>query len=116
MATEVNNISRAFCIHSKDNVATLLDDAGEHSSVEVLGASSVSQLSCMESIKLGHKIALHDLARGDPIIKFGVVIGRASQKILAGAWVHLHNCESLFDERSQTLELHTGAATDTKYE
>ena len=112
----MNHPIRAFCIHANDNVATLLDDAAEKLIVHVLGASSVSQILSLEKIMLGHKIALRDFAPGDPIIKFGVQIGRASQKILAGQWIHLHNCESLFDERSQTLELHTGAATDTKYE
>jgi hypothetical protein len=50
------------------------------------------------------------------VVKFGVAIGRATRDIAVGQWVHLHNCASSFDQRSQTLELHTGAVTDTKYE
>ncbi len=104
----------AFCINSADNVATLLDDVKE-GTVQVLGENR-RELPVIEPIELGHKIALCDIPTGQPIIKFGVPIGRASQDIRAGAWIHLHNCESGFDERSQTLDLHTGAATDTKYE
>ncbi|MGC4030381.1 MAG: SAF domain-containing protein [Tepidisphaeraceae bacterium] len=59
---------------------------------------------------------MSDLAAGDPVIKFGVPIGRASRPIRRGEWVHLHNCDSNFDARSGTLDLHTGALTDTKYE
>jgi altronate dehydratase small subunit len=107
---------RAFCINSEDNVATLLDDARPGDIVRILGASKVSESSSRDAIMLGHKIALRNIAAGEPIVKFGVQIGRASCDIAAGEWVHLHNCTSNFDERSQTLDLHTGAATDTKYE
>jgi altronate dehydratase len=70
----------------------------------------------LEAVKLGHKIAIYDIPAGQNVLKFGVAIGRASKDIRAGQWVHLHNLTSDFDERSQTLDLHTGAATDTKYE
>jgi hypothetical protein len=30
--------------------------------------------------------------------------------------VHLHNCQSQLDERSSTLDLHTGLPGDTRYE
>ena len=107
---------RAFCINSADNVATVLDDVRPPAPVTILGTARVAEVSASEAIALGHKIALCDLSPGEAIVKFGVSIGRASKAIAAGDWVHLHNCESGFDERSQTLDLHTGAATDTKYE
>jgi len=107
---------RAFCINSADNVATLLDDMREPAVVQILGAATVREVVSFEPIVLGHKIAFRAIAKGEAIVKFGVPIGHASKDIRAGEWVHLHNCESAFDERSQTLDLHTGAATDTKYE
>src|SRR2546423_4090185 len=106
---------RAFCVNQADNVATLLDEMTAPDAVRVLGGASAVELKSLEPIALGHKIALCDIATGQRIIKFGVQIGRASHEIRAGQWVHLHNCKSSFDERSQTLDLHTGAATDTKY-
>jgi hypothetical protein len=42
------------------------------------------------------------------VIKYGVTIGLATRDIDAGEWVHLHNCRSLLDEGSSTLDLHTG--------
>jgi hypothetical protein len=108
---------RCFKIHADDNVATLLDDVpAAVPDVRVLGHSAQAAIAVGEPIKLGHKIALSPIASGSAVIKFGVAIGRASRDIAAGQWVHLHNCSSLFDQRSQTLDLHSGAATDTKYE
>jgi altronate dehydratase small subunit len=105
---------RCFCVNIADNVATLLDNAtaGE---IQILGESA-GQIVSSEPIALGHKIALRDIAVGRPIVKFGISIGKASRDIRAGQWVHLHNCESNFDARSQTFDVHSGAATDTKYE
>jgi hypothetical protein len=108
--------ARCFQIHASDNVATLLDDADGGSPLRVLGGATERSIEAREKIQLGHKIALRDIPPGETIVKFGVPIGHATREIPAGAWVHLHNCTSLFDARSQTLDVHTGAATDTKYE
>jgi hypothetical protein len=105
---------RCFRINPADNVATMLDDANV-GPVEVLGQTGLS-IALSEPVKIGHKIAICDIGVGQSVVKFGVSIGRASREIRAGQWVHLHNLTSDFDERSQTLDLHTGAATDTRYE
>src|SRR5262245_20973569 len=105
---------RAFCINAADNVATMLDD-GKDAVVQVLGQNA-RQVQLLEPVSLGHKIAISAIAKGATITKFGVTIGNASRDIRAGQWVHLHNCTSNFDERSQTLDVQTGAVTDTKYE
>jgi hypothetical protein len=109
-------MTRAFCVNSADNVATMLDEMKAAELVRILGGPGSVELKSLEPIALGHKIALRDIASGEAIVKFGVQIGQASRDIHAGQWVHLHNCASGFDERSQTLDLHTGAPTDTKYE
>jgi altronate dehydratase small subunit len=103
-------MSRAFQILPQDNVATLLDDAS--GTVQVLGAQP-QEIQLLEKIALGHKVALRDMAVGEAVLKFGVRIGHALQPIKCGAWVHLHNLVSDLDERSGTLDLHSGAPTDT---
>jgi altronate dehydratase small subunit len=108
------NSVRCFKVNPVDNVATMLDDVA-CGDVEVLGDPG-GDIEVREPVKLGHKIALLDIGSSQPIVKFGVIIGRATRDIRAGDWVHLHNCASSFDERSQTLDPQTGAATDTKYE
>lgn len=103
--------SRAFQIQSNDNVATLLGDA-DVGEIEILGARP-GKIRSLEKIALGHKIALRDIAHGEAAIKFGVRIGRATKPIPGGSWVHLHNLASELDERSGTLDLQSGAPTDT---
>jgi altronate dehydratase small subunit len=102
---------RCFQIQPQDNVATLIDDAAA-GPVEIVGAPR-REVTATEKISRGHKIALTDLASGSAVIKFGVRIGHAAQPIQRGAWVHLHNLVSDLDERSGTLDLHSGAPTDT---
>ena len=102
---------RAFQVQAEDNVATLMDDAAA-GPVDILGASK-STVMASEKIARGHKIALKDIAANEAVIKFGVRIGHATQPIPRGAWVHLHNLASDLDERSGTLDLHSGAPTDT---
>lgn len=100
-----------FQIQPQDNVATLIDDAGA-GAIEIIGAGQ-RQVVATEKIVRGHKIALQDMAAGEAVIKFGVRIGHASQPIQRGTWVHLHNLASDLDERSGTLDLHSGVPTDT---
>ena len=102
---------RCFQIQPSDNVATLIDDAPP-GWVEIIGAAR-GKVSAAEKIERGHKVALMDIAVGAAVIKFGVHIGHATRPIPKGAWVHLHNLASDFDERSGTLALHSGVPTDT---
>lgn len=108
---------RAFKIHPADNVATMLDDVtAGGSAVTLVGEHETTEVAATGPIASGHKIALRELCRDEPVIKFGIQIGVASSPIRAGDWVHLHNVTSAFDERSATLDVQTGAVTDTKYE
>ena len=102
---------RCFQIQANDNVATMIDDVAA-GPVSVVGAGG-GEVVVLENISRGHKVAVHDLAQGEAVVKFGVRIGHATQPIKRGAWVHLHNLASDLDERSGTLDLHSGAPTDT---
>ena len=102
---------RCFQIQPQDNVATMMDDTAA-GSVEVIGTTR-HEIVVPEKIERGHKIALRDIAVNEAVIKFGVRIGRATKPIARGAWVHLHNLASDLDDRSGTLDLHSGAPTDT---
>ena len=54
-----------------------------------------------EVINPGHKLALRPIRSGDPVMKYGEVIGRATEDIAAGAWVHVHNLRAEFDSARQ---------------
>ncbi len=72
----------AFRIHESDNVATLLADVAERD-IQVRGAGARDAFHCLDTVKLGHKVATADIARNSPVIKDGVVIGIASESIYA---------------------------------
>ena len=106
---------RAFVIAAEDNVATALEDL-KPGGVRLLGDAASSMTEAAGNIPKGHKLSLCCIAEGEKIIKYGVVIGRATEGIPVGAWVHLHNIRSIYDERSSHLDIHTGTPKDTKYE
>ena len=105
----------AFVIDRRDNVATALS-ALTPGKVRLTGEPTQPEATVTQEIPDGHKLALRDIAAGEDIIKYGVVIGRATQNIPAGSWVHLHCMCSLVDERSSHLDVETGVPQDTVYE
>src|SRR5699024_8877361 len=44
-------------------------------------------------IRAGHKIATYDIAAGEPVYRYGQIIGFASRAIASGDHVHIHNLE-----------------------
>ena len=105
---------KCFQINPEDNTAVMLDDAAAGDEIEIVGVVGVIVLK--EAIEYGHKVALNDIPAGDDVVKYGICIGHSLLSIKKGEWVHLHNCASNYDERSATLNVHTGAVTDTVYE
>jgi altronate dehydratase small subunit len=105
----------AFQINADDNVATLLVPA-KPGPVIVRGSAAEEQIVALEAIEHGHKIAIASIAAGEDIIKFGVVIGAATCALQEGEWVHLHNCSSRLDERSNAFDVRTGVPEDVTYE
>lgn len=55
-------------------------------------------LAGTETIPAGHKFALRDIPKGEYVIKYGEIIGRATSDIKKGDWVHTHNVKSHLDE------------------
>jgi altronate hydrolase len=82
---------KAIRIEEEDTVAVLLDSIR---SGDLCQVSSSLQIPVREEIPFGHKIALFNIPEGDPVIKYGEVIGYATQFIPAGHWVHGHNLRS----------------------
>ncbi|MDP3853761.1 UxaA family hydrolase [Phenylobacterium sp.] len=70
-------------IDPRDDVATAL--------VALAAGDSAGGVTARTAIPAGHKIALNAVAAGDPVLKYGWPIGRASADIAPGDHVHSHN-------------------------
>lgn len=70
-------------IDPRDDVAAALRD--------IQSGETVSGVTARQAIPSGHKIALHNVREGQPVIKFGFPIGRATRDIAVGDHVHTHN-------------------------
>lgn len=74
---------------SSDNVATAISDLDAGAQIPYDGG-----IELKEDIPFGHKISLVALDSGDSVRKYGEQIGRTTQSIAPGEWIHTHNVES----------------------
>ena len=81
---------------SRDNVGVAVADIrpGQTVAVASLDHKVTTQVTALQEIPLGHKIALRDLNAGDTVIKYGEDIGRVVVPIRAGEHVHVHNLKT----------------------
>ena len=97
----------ALVIDEKDSVAIAIHPIAKSEEVDYVYPSGKQQsLLAKQDIPLFHKVALKDIATGDPVIKNGEYIGVATSDIKAGEWVHTHNLASsdaLEHEKRDTL-------------
>ncbi|QNU24834.1 galactarate dehydratase [Geobacillus zalihae] len=69
-------------VNDRDNVAIVANAGGL-----TKGTRFPCGLTLMEDIPQGHKVALADFREGDPIVRYGEVIGYAQKRIQKGEWV-----------------------------
>jgi len=81
----------------KDNVATLLSDAEASAVVFVTSADGkmVKEVEAVRLIPFGHKIAIARIGKNELVLKYGEVIGEATEPIEEGEHVHIHNIKGL---------------------
>lgn len=84
----------AMIIDSKDNVVVAIEPikAGDEVSYVLDGATCT--LTACTDVTIYHKLARTDIAKGEPICKYGQHIGVAACDIKAGSHVHVQNVES----------------------
>lgn len=59
-----------------------------------LDSEATESVQLTNSVPLGHKLALRDVAAGEDVIEYGIRIGVASADISRGDYVHTHNIRS----------------------
>jgi galactarate dehydratase len=70
-------------VHPSDNVAILVNEGGLRA-----GTQFDSGLTLVDDVPEAHKVALVDIADGEPVLRYGSVIGFAEGDIARGSWVH----------------------------
>jgi predicted RecA/RadA family phage recombinase len=78
----------ALRAHPRDNVAVVAADV---QAGELLRLDDGSEVRAVETIPRGSKVALGPIACGEAVVRYGEEIGRATQDIAAGEYVHMHN-------------------------
>ncbi|WP_027315740.1 UxaA family hydrolase [Microvirga flocculans] len=77
------NSPRTIRLSFDDNVVVAIDPADR--------GSSIAGFTVRDRIPRGHKMAIVPIREGEPIRKFGQIIGFAKTYIAPGEWVHEHN-------------------------
>ena len=72
-------------LHSADNVVVARIDLSSGALIPE------EEVTCLGSIAFAHKIATSFIRAGDPVKKYGQIIGFASLDIQPGEHVHTHN-------------------------
>lgn len=90
-------------LHKADNVFVCCKQlaAGSFTTLENV------EVELTADITVGHKIARSAISKGDKIIKYGVSIGSATQDIVFGEHIHMHNMKSDYIA-SHTRQSRTG--------
>jgi altronate hydrolase len=66
-----------------DNVVVAID--------QIAVGAEVAGVTARERVPRGHKLAISAIGEGEPVTKYGQIIGFASKPIVPGDWVHEHN-------------------------
>src|SRR5664280_1127790 len=70
-------------VQPQDTVAIIVNEGGLPA-----GTQFESGLTLIEDVPEAHKVALVDIQAGEPILRYGSVIGYAGRDIARGSWVH----------------------------
>lgn len=80
-------------INVKDNIVVALMDLPKG---EVISIGN-SEITLIEEVKRGHKIAIEDIKVDENIMKYGFPIGHSMVDVSKGQWVHTHNIKTNLD-------------------
>ena len=84
MIATVPKTPRMLRLSGADNVLVAIDTVDK-------GTVAPEGITALDRIGKGHKMASVAILAGEPVRKFGQIIGFATQDIPRGAWVHEHN-------------------------
>lgn len=86
-----------FLIHGvEDQVGVAVEDfkAEEEVMGVFLDTNGEIVIKSNHDICLGHKISIAEIKSGDSVYEYGEIIGKATENIQIGDWVHIHNIKT----------------------
>lgn len=84
---------RVLKLHSKDNVAVALENLEKGTTAEISGRKII----LAEDVRIKHKFTLTDLKEGDPVILYGITVGRTVKPVKTGYAVTIVNTVNATD-------------------
>lgn len=84
-------MNKVLLIDPRDNVVTALEPVMKGERCTARTAAGEENFTSLQDIPMGHKLAIRDIPRGTPVLKYGSAIGDATADIAAGEYVHSHN-------------------------
>lgn len=81
--------------HARDNVGVVLKDVELGERITIVKHDGELNFEALDRIPAGHKIALCEIEKDQPVTKYGCSIGSATQVIRQGQFVHAHNVRSM---------------------
>ena len=83
MSASASPAPRTIHLSSADNVIVAVDTIDK--------GVTVHGIAALDRVPRGHKMAVKPLGEGEPVIKFGQIIGFATKAVAPGTWLHEHN-------------------------
>jgi (2R)-sulfolactate sulfo-lyase subunit alpha len=87
-----------FIVHDKaDTVGVVVVEdvqPGQELTGWTMQTDETISLKALDSVPLGHKIALRDIKADETVFKYGHDVGRAIRDIGKGRHVHIHNLKT----------------------
>ncbi|MEG2172460.1 MAG: UxaA family hydrolase [Desulfovibrionaceae bacterium] len=91
-------MSIEFVVHEAgDGVGVVVVEglkAGQECTGWIMQEDKTVTFVVQDAIPIGHKVALHDFATGDTVLKYGTDIGKVVAPIKKGAHLHVHNVKT----------------------
>jgi (2R)-sulfolactate sulfo-lyase subunit alpha len=81
----------------QDDVGVAVIDLKKGATVGALTleGKAAGKVKLLNNVPLGHKVAMREMAKDKPVIKYGRPVGKAVLPIARGAHVHTHNVKTL---------------------
>ncbi|HTC67841.1 MAG TPA: flagellar biosynthesis protein FlgA [Candidatus Acidoferrum sp.] len=87
-----------FIVHDKaDTVGVVVVEdvqPGKEVSGWIMETDETIRFKSLDTVPLGHKIALRDMKVGDTVLKYGHDVGRIVADVGQGHHVHVHNLKT----------------------